>query len=528
MMRKRFFAGLIASLVALFSITPSAGAQHNRLPPCGDSALAALAEIQPAFETLIADPPSTSYRFRFVPYIEAYFGWREGLWAQLPRCAEMLEIAVLMDHIASNLIAIPALNAALMKAGRPIESNPYTAQDYGEDSLASQLERQIEAVAARLSEDGRVTPEAPDLPACADDDYDIFYANVYDPYIDLIQTIARGRSIETALLIAEAVLAWRGEVWHGLPACAGMIEITWPMAQAASDFAVFGALNLALMKPEADRFNDQVARNGAAIAEMTPAFLGQAAPDAQLPESGLPGCARSQLLIFNDIILEYAGLVNATEDIASLDDVYAFGQRQYEWREKRLADLPRCAEAFELGLLIDQATGDIVIALALLFAGIDAGDIPHREAIQAGTAKMSALVTPVLQGERAGTDSPMPGPLPQCSDAQLGLITAEIEPEFWELYTADTLVETIEDLLAVGEMQIAFREGIWRRLPACADAYDIAWLMYRISGDSVTTWALLVAGAAEEDIAFSATAQDMNRLDEMLNAIGDASAGSDG
>ena len=71
---------------------------------------------------------------------------------------------------------------------------------------------------------------------------------------------------------------------------------------------------------------------------------------------------------------------------------------------------------------------------------------------------------------------------------------------------ADAAAETIEDLLALGAMQIEFRDSVWRHLPACVEAYDIAWLMYRISGDSLLTWALMVAGAAEADIPYSATA----------------------
>ena len=517
-MRSRF----VVCLIALFSVALSAQAQENLLPPCGNSALAMLAEIQPEFETLIADEPTAFDEGSFAPYIDAYFSWRERLWSQLPLCAEMFDIAVLMDRIAGNLVANAAMDAALLENDRLLQLNPYDAEDFGPDSLPIQLERQIATVAARLNDDTRVTEEASALPACSDDDYDYFYSDVFDPYLGLGEMLARGRGIRTLLLVVESLLEWRGQVWRGLPACAGMHEITWPMTQAASAFIVFGAFDLADMKAEADLFNAELARKSATIAEMTPAFLGQAAPDAQPPESSLPGCARSQLTIFNTIIVEYAELVNATGEIAAVDDVFDFGKRQYAWREIRLANLPRCAEAFELGLLIDQSTGDIVLAMALLLSGVDAGDIPHVEAIQAGTAKMSALVTPVLQGERAATDSPLPAPLPQCSDAQLGVITSEIEPDFRELMAADSAAESVEDLLSLGAMQIEFRDSVWRRLPACAEAYDIAWLMYRISGDSLLTWALMVAGAAEADIPYSATALEGRRLNDMLAAIDDA------
>jgi len=520
---------LVICLVTLLSIAPSAQAQGNLLPPCSDAALATLAEIQPAYETLIADLPSMSNRESFVPYIEAYFSWREQLWSQLPLCGEMLEIGVLMDRIASNLVAIPALNSALASASYPMEWNPYNAEDFGDGSLPSQLASQLEAVAARLNDDTRVSTADSALPACSDDDFDMFYAEVFDSYFSLIKTVQQRTTIGNLLTFNETLLVWRREVWSGLPACEGMAEITWHMTNSAGDMAVLLAFYLADKKPEFDLYSAENSRNSALIAEMTPAFLGKAVPDATPPISTLPGCGHSQLQDFLTIVMEYAELAEAAAEVASFDDVLALGQRQFDWREKRLSDVPRCAEALELGLLIDQATSDVVLVMALFLAGVEEADIPHIAAMHAGTARMSALVTPILQGERARADAPVAAPLPQCTAAQLGLITTQIEPDFWAIVDASSVAETIEDLLRLGEMQIAFRENVWSRLPACPEAYDIAWLMYRVTGDDVLTWALLAAGADEEDIPQSAsTRAGIGRLNTMLAEIADATHDAEG
>ena len=88
---------------------------------------------------------------------------------------------------------------------------------------------------------------------------------------------------------------------------------------------------------------------------------------------------------------------------------------------------------------------------------------------------------------------------------------------------ASAAAETVDDLLRLGELQIEFRESVWRRLPACAEAFDIAWLMYRVTGDDMLTWALLAAGAAEEDIPYTAPLRaNMRRLADMLSAIAGA------
>lgn len=511
---------LLIGLLALLSISISAQARDNLLPACSDAQLAMLAEMQAAYETLIEVTPSMFKRDSFLPYIEAYFAWREQLRARAPLCAENFEIAVLMERIASNLVASPALSTVLLNAARPPTANPYLNERSVEGSPQDELARQIGLAEARLRDDAHVPPEERQLRACDDADYDFFYAEVLDPYVELAQMMVQSHNLRNLLHTVEAVLAWRGQVWHGLPACAGMHEIVWLLTVVASDLVVNGAFGLAGMQPEADLFENAVARNSATFAEMSPAFLGKAVPDAAPPVSTLPGCGHAQRKDLFTMVMEYAELANAAAEVASFDDVLALGRRQFDWREERLSDAPRCAEALELSLLIDQSTSDVVLVMAMLLAGVEEDDIPHMAAMHAGTARMSALVTPILQGERAGADAPLPAPLPQCTAAQLALITTEIEGDFWAIVDASSAARTIDDLLRLGEMQIAFRESVWRRLPACAEAYDIAWLMYRVTSDDVLTWALLAGGADEEDIPQSmSTRAGIGRLNTMLAAI---------
>ena len=512
---------LVICLVTLLSIAPSAQAQDSLLPPCSDAALATLAEIQPAYETLIADLPSMSNRESFVPYIEAYFSWREQLWSQLPLCGEMLEIGVLMDRIASNLVAMPALNSALASASYPMEWNPYNAEDFGDGSLPSQLASQLEAVAARLNDDTRVSTADSALPACSDDDFDMFYAEVFDSYFSLIKTVQQRTTIRNLLTFNETLLVWRREVWSGLPACEGMAEITWHMTNSAGDMAVLLAFYLADKKPEFDLYSAENSRNSALIAEMTPAFLGSDTADVNLPDSNLPSCTETQLKESVTVILEYAELTQEAGAVSSVADAFAFGERQYAWREARLSELPRCAEAFELGLLIDQSTSDVVAVLALILSGVDPSDIPHMRAMEQGSAQLSALVTPIIRGERAEAAPSVVRALPVCSETDLDVILDEIEPEYSSAMYVGASAEAIEELLLYSELQISFRESVWRRLPACTEAYDIAWLMYRITGDLALILALEFAGAANEDIPYAATIlDDMDRLNSMLRDVG--------
>ncbi|MYD10357.1 MAG: hypothetical protein F4X02_09980 [Chloroflexi bacterium] len=520
---------LIIVMVVLLSCAQLVNSRDSNLRSCTQAELAALADMRPGFDALIERGRIMQTRADYSATIESYFAWREDLRLQMPHCAELFEIALLMNQIASNQVARAVLDRALQIEGLSTKANPFVFEEYGDGSLPDQLTARIETAEAMLDEAERDSPVERGLPPCTDAELEVFYDEVFDRYFEQIETIADETSLANLLEIIEAQLPWRAGVWARLPACKDMYELTWLMTQTAGDMVTLFAFYLADMKAQYDLYYEETARLSATIAEMSPAFLGEATADVAPLESALPGCARSQFMDFVDVIVEYAELSAAAAEVASVDDVVAFGRQQYEWRERRLSDLPRCAEAFELGLLINQATGDVVLAMALLLAGVDQDEIPHMAAMQAGSARMSALVTPIIQGERAGGDSPVPGLLPQCTDARLALITDEIEPDYWAIMEASAAVETFDDLLRLGRMQIEFRESVWRRLPACAEAYDIAWLMVRVTGDDMITWALLAAGAAEDEIPYNAPVRaNMRRLADMLSAIKGAAQDTEG
>ena len=158
---------LIVCLTLLLSIATSAHAQDNRLPPCSAAALATLADIQPAYDELLETWQSVMERNGPVTYIETYFAWRQQITAQLPLCAEMLEIALLMDYSASNNMAELVLDSALRRAGLSLSLNPYRDPIFGQTELTDRLAQRTEAAQDRRSAETSALPETQKLPACA-------------------------------------------------------------------------------------------------------------------------------------------------------------------------------------------------------------------------------------------------------------------------------------------------------------------------------------------------------------------------
>ena len=74
-------------------------------------------------------------------------------------------------------------------------------------------------------------------------------------------------------------------------------------------------------------------------------------------------------------------------------------------------------------------------------------------------------------------------------------------------------VDTIEDLLRYDAAHFEFRESAWSDLPRCADAYEVAILMFRISGDFVVGHALAFLGIpAESNPYIAQIAEDVTDL----------------
>ncbi|MCY3865604.1 MAG: hypothetical protein OXG68_09205 [Chloroflexi bacterium] len=88
--------------------------------------------------------------------------------------------------------------------------------------------------------------------------------------------------------------------------------------------------------------------------------------------------------------------------MASFDDVLALGQRQFDWREERLSDAPRCAEADDIALLMYRVTSDDALTWALLAAGADKEDIPQIMSTRAGIGRLNTMLAEIADAAHDG------------------------------------------------------------------------------------------------------------------------------
>ena len=99
-------------------------------------------------------------------------------------------------------------------------------------------------------------------------------------------------------------------------------------------------------------------------------------------ESNLPVCNQSELQVLSDdIIPNYENMLRLAIDVQSLDALYIYIDAQLLWREDWLSQLPACAEAVQIGMLMNQVASDLSTMWALGFAGMTQDENPYTESI---------------------------------------------------------------------------------------------------------------------------------------------------
>jgi len=174
-------------------------------------------------------------------------------------------------------------------------------------------------------------------------------------------------------------------------------------------------------------------------------------------------------------------------------------ERQYEWRLGLNDDLPRCAEAFEIGWLMSQVSGDAVAVAALNLAEQDSGWI--LQPMASGQARVAAL----LQDLTAALDG---GPLTQqslddaaaaCSDEQLAILAPGILDGFQDSGAMALAVSNPEAFSEYASAYLDWRSEVWQQLPHCNEAVEFSLLMNQILGDYVALFLHRFNGVADKD-----------------------------
>ena len=366
-------ARIEAPLAAMLAVERSEAlpAGQRDLPACQaedwtqlDEAAAALLEL--AIRTADAGDPAEA-----LSAIESGLLWREDRLETLPECAESIDLLYAISAASTD----SAANLAFTRGGLAAESNPFPP--LLEASLAAiRRWRDLHSLkaASPLQPSERRFGRLSQLPPCAEAEPFAALADMQSEYADLIQDARDADSIADLADFANAQLAFRAARLAPLPHCAEALELRWQLAEALADAALKSAVaagapaSLAPGQPAALAAND--ARAATSWARLD-SLIGRA-------DSAAPECDEvDHVFFFAYLAPEFWGLTNTALAIALPQEVPAFIDQSYAFRQLLWEYLPRCRGALEMGLLMRSVAADATAMLALELAGAPPWEIPY-------------------------------------------------------------------------------------------------------------------------------------------------------
>ncbi len=512
--------------IFLLSLSPASQAEEDSVPKCTDTEFAQFFNMIVAHQTEFDSAITSANMLNRVS--RAQMERREGYQADLPLCADAIAIQRLLIQLGGDALG----RAALDLADLPADDNPYLRRL---PSDQSQIEGLLSTMIAIDRSDAKPAQER-ELAACERDDWrplDDAAAAV----LDATGSTSDASSPAEALIEIDRLLLWRETNIPSLPECAESIGLIQALSAAATDAAAYQAFTYGGVSPERNPFPPLLEKSIAIVTDWRETFPQAASNRGAYIDKPLPACPPAELLgAFSELQAEYADLIERADAAESSADLLDFGAAQVAFRARRLAELPHCAEGFELRWWAAEALADAALRSAIALgapASIGAG----REARMNLNAARAASSWGTLdrasgQAETATTPSRNSGSFalaPRCGDGDHIFLFTYLLPEFWQLTDAALMLTQPEEAAGFIDRSYAFRQLLWSYLPRCDDALEMGLLMRAVAADAAAMIALELAGAAVADDPYlPRMAGDLKRLFEQTEQFNASCSGING
>ncbi len=324
-----------------------------------------------------------------IRYIEAMIDWRDGLWEQLPPCADAYRIGMSLYNLTSDVSKISILEYAGVSRG----SNPYQSDFLRGFVRVVELSDWLDA-----SGEGYYS-----LLPCSESSIDIELYEAFKQYLDLSEP--PGDSLDALIMYGEAHTAWRDALWAQLPklpGCAEAFETALLTVQLTGDTAAFTAIShivydfLDLARPYQDRVFDAGDRIGELDALLAIVWKTESAPVYH----GLPACSAAEIEAIAGSVTEFSDLLDLGLAIDTPAELAAYIKSQFTWRDRLWLNLTGCAAHFDIALLMLQTAGDLAINAAFNLAGVPQDANPYAAQISGSRGQIESW----LQARDGGPD----------------------------------------------------------------------------------------------------------------------------
>ena len=294
--------------------------------------------------------------------------WRDENMPQLPECAQAIELGYLLNKVATDSVAMFAFNYA----GVSQEDNPYfdtvTLAMRGLESWRDDLKltrpEYEGATALALGQAGA-------LPSCTPNELATVHSLVVGKVMDVIRSSQRVETAADLVAYGEAHIGLRDGTLAGLPLCHEIFEIGWLARQVLGDIISRNALNLFGFPTKRNPFSAQVdAKMGGISAwrEEKEEYLSgiEVIKGPAAVERELPVCSDGEILLVIGYLLPgYRSFIDEAFALETFGDLYALFDHSFAFRDRLWRELPRCQEALEIGMVMQQVAGDWVALMSV-------------------------------------------------------------------------------------------------------------------------------------------------------------------
>ncbi len=308
--------------------------------------------------------------------IDRLLRWREDNIPGLPACAESIDLVQALSAAATDSAAYQAFTYG----GVSQERNPFPP--LLEASMATVSGWQEQLAASRSSQAARIF-SGNHLPACAPDELSGALESLPAEYAALIEGAAAVDSSADLVAFGEAQIAFRETRLAQLPFCAEAFAWRWwtaeMLADAALRSAIAGGAPYSIATAHRSTMSDNAARALSAQAELKDALGGvPTAGGDRRSKAAEPTCSDADhVFLFAYLAPEFWKLTDVALAISQPQEVSPFIDQSFAFRRLLWANLPRCADALEAGLLMQAVAADFVAMLALELAQTPVKEIPY-------------------------------------------------------------------------------------------------------------------------------------------------------
>ena len=461
------------------------------LPHCAVSDLQSFAQLPAEFARLVEQGSMALSAEDKLLFISRQVEWRRRLWLHTPMCQEVLELAWQMLQISSDYAAMHALS---YRAQADLET-PFQAEVEANHSNSLSLQELLARYERhRTGELALPSSRSATRFTCGDAVLEHSFWDYLEGYSDVLRLAMTMETLDDALNYSSHFIEWRAGLFSRLPTCPEAIEQGWIMALTLTGNALLKVLEQAGLPSADNPYAAEVDATEPRGLLVNRALISQEplAKESVTPgKSQLPECAQSESLAIALPAVNFTEMLEYPR-ATSIAEMLDYATTYVDWRDESFNQFPHCLEAHESRLQFTQLVGDVIARRVLDIDGRLYSRNPFRE-LPNDEERFSQLTDTLYASRRA--DGPAPGErvIATCIDEEIETL-AELAGGIAAIAQSAATLDYFADLPLLHGRILSWREALMGRLPQCAGAVELGWLMNDISNDLAVSGSFIFVG----------------------------------